>query len=110
MEMTDATLAFAALSQPNRLAVLRLLVRMGRDGMAAGEIAKALDAKPNTMSVNLAILQRAGLVTSEREGRSIRYCADLVTLGALLSFLMEDCCGGQPEQCRPLIDELICNC
>lgn len=106
METIDAVRAFSALGQPTRLEVLRLLIRTGAPGVAAGEIAEALGVRQNTLSANLAVLRDAGLIGSERDGRSIRYFADMNGLGALLGFLMEDCCGGRPERCRPLIDEV----
>jgi DNA-binding transcriptional ArsR family regulator len=110
MEITTATEAFAALAQPTRLSVVRLLVKAGTRGMAAGEIGDALAVKANTMSANLAVLHRAGLVRSTREGRVIRYFADMDGIGALLGFLLEDCCGGRPELCRPVVKEISCAC
>ncbi|EYD72384.1 ArsR/SmtB family transcription factor [Limimaricola hongkongensis] len=101
MEQTDAITALAALAQPSRLDAFRLLVKAGPSGLAAGEIAEALGARQNTMSANLSVLHGAGLVDSRREGRSIRYFARMECVGALVDFLVEDCCGGQPELCRP---------
>ena len=110
MDVTDALRAFAALSQPTRLDAFRLLIRAGPDGMAAGEIGVALAVRQNTLSANLTVLLNAGLVRNEREGRSIRYRADMDGLRGLLAFLLEDCCGGRAERCRPLIDEIACAC
>lgn len=101
--------AFSALSQQTRLQVLRLLVKAGTEGMHAGDIADKLGVRQNTMSTNLNILLRAGLVRNEREGRSIRYFADFDGIRGLLSFMMEDCCGGEPELCAPLLDSIICD-
>lgn len=100
--------AFGALSQPTRLDVFRLLIRAGAAGMSAGKISETLGVRQNTMSANLAILNRSGLIRREREGRNIRYFADMDGLRGLLAFLMEDCCGGCPELCRPVLDELVC--
>lgn len=108
MDAKDALQAFAALSQPTRLDVFRLLIKVGEDGMSAGDISAALDVRQNTMSANLSILVRSGLIRNEREGRSIRYFADMDGMRALLSFLMEDCCGGCPDLCQPVLDELVC--
>ncbi|PTW63422.1 ArsR family transcriptional regulator [Breoghania corrubedonensis] len=105
-----ALIAFAALSQPIRLDVFRLLIRAGHDGMAAGEIGTALDVRQNTLSSNLSILLNAGLVRNERQGRSIRYFADMDGLRRLLGFLLRDCCGGREDLCKPLIDEIACAC
>ena len=97
MDTYKAADSFSALSQTTRIDVLRLLIKAGRQGMPAGEIGERLDVRQNTMSANLAVLLRAGLVRNERQGRTIRYFADLDGIGELLGFLMEDCCGGRPE-------------
>ena len=102
MEQEQAILALAALAQSTRLSVFRLLVKHEPEGLAAGDIAKALAVPQNTMSAHLAVLARAGLVISERKSRSIIYRADLVTLQELMSFMVEDCCGGRAEFCAPL--------
>lgn len=108
MDKLNALKAFAALSQPTRLDVFRLLVRAGAEGMPAGDIGAALDVRQNTMSANLSILLNAGLIRNQRDGRSIRYHADMNGMRGLLAFLMEDCCGGAPERCQPVLDELAC--
>ncbi len=108
MDKYRALNAFCALSQPTRLDVFRLLIRAGAAGMSAGKISETLGVRQNTMSANLAILNRSGLIRREREGRNIRYFADMDGLRGLLAFLMEDCCGGCPELCRPVLDELVC--
>lgn len=102
MESASAIAALSALAHEGRLAVFRLLVRAGPDGMAAGDIARATGALPNTLSSNLGILSAAGLVTSRRAGRSIIYTAAYERMRDLLAFLMEDCCGGRAEICAPL--------
>lgn len=99
MEATAAVAAFGALAQETRLAVFRLLVQAGPDGVTAGEIAEALKVPASTMSHHLATIERAGLATSRRESRSIFYAADYEGIRALLTFLMEDCCQGHPEIC-----------
>lgn len=109
MDKYDALEALSALAQDIRLDVFRLLVRAGDDGMNAGDIAETLDVRQNTMSTNLAILSRAGLVKSQRQGRSIRYFADMEGMRGLLSFLMQDCCGGKPELCGTILNDLACN-
>ena len=78
--------------------------------MLAGEIAETLDARQNTMSTNLSVLLNAGLLRNEREGRAIRYFANMDGLQGLLGFLLQDCCGGRPELCRPLIEDITCKC
>lgn len=110
MDKSLALSAFAALGQPTRLDVFRALIRAGGAGMLAGELSRALEVRQNTLSTNLAILLNAGLVRNERQGRAIRYFADLDGVRALLGYLMEDCCGGNPELCQPVIDEIACAC
>ena len=110
MEMIRATAAFAALGHETRLGAIRLLIAAGPDGLIAGEICTGLGVLQNTMSSHLAALGQAGLVRSQREGRAIRYFADIDGLRGLLGYLMEDCCGGRPEICQPLIDQLACAC
>ena len=96
MEISTATTAFAALAQETRLAAFRLLVQAGPAGLPAGEIARALETAPSTLSTHLGLLQRAGLVSSERRSRRIVYRADFAGAGALMRFLMKDCCKGHP--------------
>jgi ArsR family transcriptional regulator, arsenate/arsenite/antimonite-responsive transcriptional repressor len=110
MDTLRATKALGALSQETRLDAFRLLVRRCPEGMAAGDIARALDVPHNTLSAHLAILANAGLVVSRREGRSIIYGIDLEGVPALLSFLMEDCCQGRPEVCGPAIADILPRC
>ena len=110
MDELKAIAAFAALGQPTRLDVFRLLIRADDGGMVAGDIGLALGVRQNTMSANLTVLLHAGLIRKERQGRSIRYFADMEGLRRLLGFLMEDCCGGHPDLCQPVIDELACAC
>ncbi|MGI9401278.1 MAG: ArsR/SmtB family transcription factor [Rhizobiaceae bacterium] len=110
MDTFKALDSFSALSQETRLAVFRILVKAGTAGMAAGEIAAALDVRQNTMSANLAVLARSGLINSRREGRIIRYFANMEVVRELLAFMIEDCCGGNPEKCQPVIDEISLPC
>ncbi|OSP54699.1 helix-turn-helix transcriptional regulator [Pseudoruegeria sp. SK021] len=110
MDRLTALSAFACLSQPMRLDAFRLLIKAGETGMIAGEIGAALTARQNTMSANLSVLIQSGLVRKERQGRTIRYFADMDGVGGLLAFLVEDCCGGQAELCQPLIDQIACSC
>lgn len=110
MDKYAATKALGALAQETRLAAFRLLVRCGAEGLPAGEIARALATPHNTMSTHLAILAGAGLVTSQREGRSVIYRADFDGMRRLLAYLMEDCCQGRPELCAPALDALMPAC
>lgn len=110
MESEEAVLALAALAQPTRLEVFRLLVRHEPEGLAAGEIARHLAVPQNTMSSHLAVLSRAGLVSAKRVSRSIIYRAELSHLRAVMLFMLRDCCDGRPEICAPLIADLAPCC
>jgi len=102
--------AFSALAQPTRLEAFRLLVNIEPDGLPAGEIARTLDIPHNTMSTHLAILTRAGLISVERQGRSMIYRVELETLRQLVLFLLKDCCSGQPALCAPIIKDIAKCC
>ena len=104
MEMKAAISKFGALAHDTRLSVFRLLVAEGPDGLPAGDIARRMSTAANTMSSHLAILERSGLVVSERQGRSIVYRADLKGARDLLVYLMQDCCHGNPQVCAPVVD------
>ncbi|HEY3815141.1 MAG TPA: metalloregulator ArsR/SmtB family transcription factor [Caulobacteraceae bacterium] len=106
--METAIEALAALAHPSRLSVFRLLVQAGPEGVAAGDIARAFDTPANTMSTQLAILSRAGLIGSRRESRSIFYSANYGEIASLIGFLMEDCCQGRPEICAPIAARAAC--
>lgn len=110
MESEQAILALAALAQPTRLDVFRLLVKHEPQGLAAGDVAKALAVPQNTMSSHLGVLSRAGLVTAQRFSRSIVYRADLDAFRAVMLFMVRDCCDGRPEICAPLIEDLTPCC
>ena len=99
-------MALAALAQPTRLEVFRLLVRHEPKGLPAGEIAKNLAVPQNTMSSHLAVLSRAGLISAERFSRSIVYRAELSRFRAMMLFMLKDCCEGRAEICAPLIEDL----
>ena len=99
MKKADALSALAALAQENRLDVFRLLVEAGPEGLAAGEVAKTLKLAPNTLTFHFDRLRDAGLVTVERQGRSMIYAARFEMMNALLAYLTENCCQGAPEKC-----------
>ena len=103
-KLIKAVEALSALAHEGRLSIFRLLVRAGRGGLAAGEISRKLDMLPNTLSANLTLLANAGLVSSQRDGRSVIYKADYERMTGLLAFLMEDCCNGDAAICAPLAE------
>ncbi|HTJ62527.1 MAG TPA: metalloregulator ArsR/SmtB family transcription factor [Alphaproteobacteria bacterium] len=110
MESEQAILVFAALAQPTRLEVFRLLIAHEPDGLPAGEIARYIGVPHNTMSTHLGILARTGLIAAERHSRSIVYRAQLEAVRALTGYLVKDCCAGRPEICEPLIADLTPCC
>ena len=100
METMNALAALAALAQESRLAVFRLLVQAGPDGgMVASKIAEALQLPASSLSFHLKELTHANLISPRQDGRFIIYTAQFDTMNALLGFLSENCCGGQP--CSP---------
>jgi ArsR family transcriptional regulator, arsenate/arsenite/antimonite-responsive transcriptional repressor len=102
MDELEATRALGALAQPTRLAVFRLLVREGPDGLPAGEVAARLGVQPATLSFHLAQMERAGLLAARRQSRQILYAADVAAMRGLVGFLLDDCCHGHPEACAGL--------
>ncbi len=103
MEQLDAVTALAALAQNNRLDVYRLLVQAGPEGMPAGRVAGTLKLAPNTLTFHFDRLRQAGLVTVRREGRLMIYAARYDTMNGLISYLTQNCCRGEPEQCAPTV-------
>lgn len=102
MDDTETMAAMAALANPARVEILRRLTAAPADGLAAGAIGGMLKLQSSTLSNHLAILTRAGLVTRERQARSIIYRADLQQLAELTKYLIEDCLAGHPDICRPI--------
>jgi len=97
MHEEEAASLFQALSNADRLKVIRALVIAGPDGLNAGDIAQKVGASPSRASFHLAALSDAGIVHSERQSRSLRYTVDFARIGALLTFLMDDCCNENPQ-------------
>ncbi len=91
--------SFRALAHDIRLAAFRLLIQTGTEGLAAGRIAEQLSVPASTLSSHLARLEQAGLIYSWRDQQRILYAVDLEGLQSMLRFLLEDCCGGNPDLC-----------
>lgn len=100
METNHALDALAALAHSIRLSVFRLLVQAGPAGLPAGRIAELMEMPASSLSFHLKELHRAGLLSSRQDGRSIIYTAHFDTMNALLGYLTENCCGGNP--CSPV--------
>ncbi|MFS2005589.1 ArsR/SmtB family transcription factor [Duganella sp. CT11-25] len=99
MDTKQTLAALSALAQESRLAVFRLLVQVGPEGMAASKIGEQLDIAPSSLSFHLKELTHAGLVSPRQDGRFVIYSADIGTMNGLIGFLTENCCGGVP--CGP---------
>jgi DNA-binding transcriptional ArsR family regulator len=99
MEIKHATQSLAALGHETRLAIFRLLVQAGPEGINAGLICEKLDIPPATLSFHLAHLSRVGLISGRQEGRFIFYVADYAAMDDLLAYLTDNCCQG--TQCLP---------
>ena len=96
METNKAVKALAALAQASRLAIYRVLVSRGPEGMAAGAISERLGIPPATLSFHLKELNHAGLVSPRQAGRYVIYAANFEEMQSLVGFLTENCCGGKP--------------
>jgi DNA-binding transcriptional ArsR family regulator len=100
MDTKDAVTALTALAHDSRLAVFRLLVQAGPEGLAATPIAEKLGIPASSLSFHLKELMHAGMVTQRRAGRSLIYAANFTAMNSLMNFLSENCCGGNP--CSPV--------
>jgi DNA-binding transcriptional ArsR family regulator len=112
MSSLDAVAALAALGQPTRLAIFRLLIQSEPQGLPAGTIAETIGCAQNTLSAHIGLLARAGLVFGTRAGRSIIYRANVEGMRTLIGFLVLDCCDGHPELCgfTPAKPKGSCGC
>lgn len=110
MEKNNTIDAFAALAQTTRMDAFKLIVMHEPDGIPAGEISRMLNVPQNTMSTHLGILSRAGLISSERQSRSIIYRADFESLRGAINYLLKDCCAGHPDICTPLLADIVPCC
>lgn len=100
MKADQAVIALAALAQETRLALFRLLVQQGTEGLSAGEIADRLRVPNATLSFHLKELLRAGLITSKQQGRFVFYAPNFTGMDQLIGFLTENCCQGT-NACAP---------
>lgn len=104
METKQAIGALSALAQETRLAIFRMLVQKGPQGMSAGAIAEALGVPASSLSFHLAHLSRAGLVAPRRASRLLIYSAGFAAMNSLMAYLTENCCGGGATTCTPVCD------
>jgi ArsR family transcriptional regulator, arsenate/arsenite/antimonite-responsive transcriptional repressor len=112
ISVPHALASLAALGQPTRLGIFRVLIASEPNGLPAGALAEKIGCPHNTLSSHLSILARSGLVRGTRDGRSIIYRADVDSIRSLVGFLVNDCCGGHPELCdlQDAIREAGCGC
>jgi DNA-binding transcriptional ArsR family regulator len=100
MERSIAIAALAALAQESRLDIFRVLVQAGPQGLPVGRIGDLVGGPPSaTLSFHLNQLRQAGLISFHREGRSLIYAAEYDAMNALLGYLTENCCRGDPAAC-----------
>jgi len=105
MKPPQAVDALAALAHEHRLAIYRLLVQSGPEGLSAGTIAEQVGMLPSSLTFHIQSLQRAGLVTQTRVSRRLMYAADFSTMNDLVDYLTENCCGGTQScatECNPI--------
>lgn len=108
MDATKTVAALSALAHEHRLAIFRMLVERGPNGLAAGLIAEQLAVPPSSLTFHLQHLLRAGLVTQRRMSRQLIYAADFAAINDLVGYLTENCCGrGTTQVCAPLCDPAI---
>ena len=103
MKPAQVVKALSALAQPTRLAIYRLLVQRGPDGMAAGQVSEKLKVSPATLSFHFKKLSHAGLIESRQDGRFIYYAANFAVMNDMLAYLTENCCGGNQAACAVTI-------
>ncbi|MDO8810963.1 MAG: metalloregulator ArsR/SmtB family transcription factor [Gallionella sp.] len=101
MKSAQVVKALAALAQPTRLSIYRLLVARGPDGMAAGQVAEKLKVAPATLSFHFKTLSHAGLLDSRQDGRFVYYAANFMVMNGMVAYLTENCCAGNPDACKP---------
>jgi len=100
METKTATTIFEVLTSAARLAIFRLLVKYAPDGLVAGEIARMLDIPRTNLSFHLKTITHSGLASVEREGRNMRYKANIPLMLETIAYLTAECCSGNPDQCQ----------
>jgi DNA-binding transcriptional ArsR family regulator len=104
MNATKAVEALGALAHDNRLAIYRLLVEKGPEGLPAGQIADRIGLVPSSLTFHVQALQRSGLISQRRVSRQLFYAADFAAMNDLVAYLTENCCGGAdscPPVCKP---------
>jgi ArsR family transcriptional regulator, arsenate/arsenite/antimonite-responsive transcriptional repressor len=99
MKTPRAIDALGALAHEHRLAIYRLLVQRGPEGLSAGAIGERVGLVPSSLTFHLQNLQRAGLIAQRRESRQLIYSADFAVMNGLVGYLTENCCGNGSAEC-----------
>ena len=110
MEIDIAVTALAALAQSTRLAIFRLLIEAGHEGVSAGRIGEGLKVPAATLSFHLKELSRAGLVSARQEKQFVYYAADFPRMAELMTFLTQNCCQGMPQECLTVVETALGRC
>src|SRR6516162_9909232 len=105
MKASETVEALGALAHEHRLAIYRLLVEKGPDGLSAGDIAERIGLVPSSLTFHVQSLQRAGLITQRRVSRQLFYSADFAAMNELVDYLTKNCCGGMQcaSVCSPVV-------
>jgi ArsR family transcriptional regulator, arsenate/arsenite/antimonite-responsive transcriptional repressor len=99
MKTRDAIEALGGLAHEHRLAIYRLLVQRGPEGLSAGIIGQRIGLLPSSLTFHLQNLQRAGLITQRRASRQLFYSVDFSVMNGLVGYLTENCCGNSSADC-----------
>ena len=110
MEIKTAVSTLAALAQETRLAIFRLLIEAGPEGVAAGSIGETLKVPGATLSFHLKELARSGLVTARQERQFIYYAVEFERMAELMTFLTQNCCHGMPQKCLTVVETALGDC
>ena len=100
MDATETVEALGALAHEHRLAIFRLLVERGPEGLSAGDIGERIGLVPSSLTFHVQSLQRARLITQRRVSRQLFYSADFAAMNELVDYLTRNCCGGA-QSCAP---------
>ena len=109
-DASRAVAALAALAQETRLAIFRLLIAAGPQGLSPGRMGEELGVAPATLSFHLKELSHAGLAASRQEGRFLYYSANFEQMAALMTFLTQNCCRGMPQECLDVVETALGRC
>ena len=110
MGLSEAVSALGALAQETRLAIFRLLIAAGPQGLSPGRMGEELGVAPATLSFHLKELSHAGLAASRQEGRFLYYSANFEQMAALMTFLTQNCCRGMPQECLDVVETALGRC